>query len=80
MLIYMAGFTFAHGQTPAKGLLRIRVVDENGEKLGPVKSLLRALLLVFSIQLLFIPMAYAFFNPQRRAFHDFIVGTYVIEA
>ena len=80
LLLYMAGFNLAHGQTPAKGMLRMRVVDQFGRKPGPIKILLRALLLIFSINLFFIPLAYAFFNPQRRAFHDFIVGTYVVEA
>jgi uncharacterized RDD family membrane protein YckC len=45
-----------------------------------MKSFLRALVLIFSMSLFFIPFAYAFFNPQRRALHDFIAGTYVVEA
>lgn len=80
LLLYMFGFQLAHGRTPAKSLLRMRVVDETGAKPGPVKILLRTLILIFSIKLFFIPLAYAFFNPQRRTFHDFLVGTYVIEA
>lgn len=78
LLLYFTFFLAAHGKTPAKQLFRIRVVDQQGQKPGLVKSLLRALALVFSMSFLFLPIAYAFFNPQRRALHDFIAGTYVI--
>ena len=82
MALYMAGFHAAHGKTPAKAILRIRVVDQNGGKPRFVKCLLRGLGLVISLSQPFfgIPIAYAFFNPQRRAFHDFVAGTYVVEA
>jgi uncharacterized RDD family membrane protein YckC len=80
LVSYFTGFWIAHGQTPAKALLRLRVVDEFGKKPSLVKSLVRALVLVFSMGLLFLPFTYAFFNPQRRAMHDFFAGTYVVEA
>jgi uncharacterized RDD family membrane protein YckC len=80
LALYFAGFHAAHGQTPAKALLRLRVVDQSGRKPGPVKAFLRALALIFSMSLLFLPFAFVFFNPQRRALHDLIAGTYVVEA
>jgi uncharacterized RDD family membrane protein YckC len=80
LALYFTGFHSAHGQTPAKSLLRLRVVDQSGHKPGVTKSCLRALALIFSMNLFFLPIAYAFFNPQRRALHDFIAGTYVVEA
>ncbi len=80
MLLYFTGFLAAHGQTPAKALFRIRVVDTSGQKPTIAKSLLRALVLIVSMNLFFIPLAVAFFNPQRRAMHDFVVGTCVVEA
>jgi uncharacterized RDD family membrane protein YckC len=80
LALYFAGFLAAHGQTPAKALFRLRVVDQSGKKPGLVKSFLRALALIFSMSLLFLPFTYAFFNPQRRALHDFVAGTYVVEA
>ena len=76
----MPDFIAAHGQTPAKSLLRLRVVDQFGQKPDLLKVLLRAVVLIFSISLFFIPLTYAFFNPQRRALHDFVAGTYVVEA
>jgi uncharacterized RDD family membrane protein YckC len=80
LTLYVTGFLVAHGQTPAKALLRLRVVDQFGEKPSPVRAFLRALVLIFSMNLLFIPLTYAFFNPQRRTLHDFVAGTYVVEA
>ena len=80
LALYVAGFHLAHGQTPAKSLLRLRVVDELGQKPNVVKALLRAFVMIFSMNLFFIPLTYAFFNPQRRALHDFLAGTYVVEA
>lgn len=80
LVLYFACFLAAHGQTPAKSLFRLRVVDAAGRKPHFVKSLLRALALAFSTNLFFLPMTYAFFNPQRRAMHDVIAGTWVVEA
>jgi uncharacterized RDD family membrane protein YckC len=80
LALYFTGFHSAHGQTPAKTLLRLRVVDRSGQKPSVTKSFLRGLILIFSMNLLFLPFTYAFFNPQRRTLHDFIAGTYVVEA
>ena len=80
LILYVTGFHSAHGKTPAKTLLRLRVVDRLGRKPSVTKSFLRGLILIFSMNLLFLPFTYAFFNPQRRTLHDFIAGTYVVEA
>ena len=77
---FFAGFCAAHGQTPGKALLRLRVVDQSGGKPSLMKSFLRGVVLIFSMNLFFIPLTYAFFNPQRRALHDLVAGTYVVEA
>jgi uncharacterized RDD family membrane protein YckC len=80
LALYFAGFIVAHGKSPAKQLFRVRVVDQSGQKPNAVKATLRTLALIFSMSLFFLPLTYAFFNPQRRALHDFIAGTYVVEA
>lgn len=81
LVLFFTGFLAAHGQTPAKAILRVRVVDAYGQKPGVVRSFLRSLILVLSIfYLMGIPLTYAFFNPQRRTFHDYVAGTYVVEA
>ena len=78
--LYMAGFHAAHGKTPAKAILRLRVVDEKGGKPPFLRSLMRGLVLTFSLCLFFFPLFYVFFHPQRRALHDLVAGTYVVEA
>ena len=80
MVLYFTCFQAAHGKTPAKAIFRLRVVDESGRKPTPFKMLLRGLGLVVSMTLFFIPFLYIFFNPQRRALHDLLVGTYVVES
>jgi uncharacterized RDD family membrane protein YckC len=80
LALYFALFHATHGQTPAKALFHLRVVDQAGQKPGVVKAVLRAVALIFSMGVLFLPLVFAFFNPQRRALHDFIAGTYVVEA
>jgi uncharacterized RDD family membrane protein YckC len=80
LLLYFTGFLAAHGQTPAKAIFRLRVVDANGSKPTLLKSLFRALVLLLSMSLLCLPLTYVFFNPQRRALHDIIAGTWVVEA
>jgi uncharacterized RDD family membrane protein YckC len=78
--LYMAGFHAAHGRTPGKSILRLHVVDENGDKPTLAKALVRGLVLSFSLALFFVPLMYVFFNPQRRALHDLAAGTFVVEA
>ena len=78
LAFYFTGFHAAHGMTPAKALFGLRVVDPSGRKPGLLKSFLRSLVLIFSMGLLFLPFAYVFLNPQRRALHDFVAGTYVV--
>lgn len=81
LISYMAGFHAVHGQTPAKALLRLRVVDQYGNKPRFIKLLLRAMVLFLSLNIYLSPfLFYAFFNPQRRTFHDFVAGTYVVKA
>jgi len=80
LMFYMAGFHAAHGQTPAKAILRLRVVDQNGQKPSFFKALLRGAGFVVSFYLYGLLFFYVFFNPQRRAFHDFVAGTYVVNA
>jgi uncharacterized RDD family membrane protein YckC len=80
LALYMAGFHAAHGQTPGKAIMRIRVVNQNGVKPNFFKALVRGIGFVVSFYLYGIPFFYAFFNPQRRTAHDFMAGTYVVNA
>jgi uncharacterized RDD family membrane protein YckC len=85
--LYMGGFHWAHGQTPAKTLFRLRVVDLNGHKPGAARAFLRGLvmavmliLLNFFPLLVLLPLFYVCLNPQRRGLHDLATGTCVVEA
>lgn len=80
MVLYFWAYFARHGRTPAQALFRIRVVNEAGAPPSSSQALARAFGIVFSMLFLFLPMFFVFFNPQRRAIHDLIAGTYVIEA
>jgi uncharacterized RDD family membrane protein YckC len=80
LALYFTGFIAAHGQTPGKAMMRLRVVQENGAKPTPLHCFLRATVLIFSIMLMFVPFAFILINPQRRGLHDLFAGTYVVEA
>jgi len=80
MALYMGGFHAAHGQTPGMALLRVRVVDENGEKPGLGQALSRGLVLSVSSSFYGLPLLYAFFSPNKQALHDLLAKTYVVEA
>jgi uncharacterized RDD family membrane protein YckC len=80
VVLYLTGFVTAHGQTPGKGMMRLRVVMENGQKPTLLCAFVRSVVWIISTGFLFIPFATAFFNPQRRALHDYLAGTYVVEA
>jgi len=74
-------FTICHatyGRTLAKALLRIRVIDPTGQKPTWIKAFVRAVALIFSVNLLF-PLLLVFLNPQRRALHDLAADTCVVD-
>jgi uncharacterized RDD family membrane protein YckC len=79
-MLYYTGFHALHGHTPAKAVTRLRVVDAQGRKPPFLKVLLRALVFVVSVYVFYgIPLFYILLNPQRRALHDLVAGTYVVE-
>ena len=80
IMLYFTCFQAAHGKTPAKAVLRLRVVDQFGQKPRFTQMLLRTLVLLVSMMLFFIPFVYIFVNPQRRALHDLLAGTCVVES
>ena len=77
-MLYFAGYHAAHGRTPGKSILKIRVVDANGDKPTLVRALIRVLVLCLSAYFI-LPLVFVFFLPQRRALHDFAAGTYVVD-
>jgi uncharacterized RDD family membrane protein YckC len=80
LTLYMAGFHAAHGQTPAKALMHLRVAGPDGGNPPLVRSLLRGLLFSASLYLYCFPLLYLLISPQRRAFHDYAADTCVVKA
>jgi uncharacterized RDD family membrane protein YckC len=78
--LYLTGFNWRHGQTPGKALLRLRVVDRDGNKPDLLRALARSLVLVFTLLFWGLPFIAVCFNPQRRGLHDLAGGTCVVEA
>jgi len=80
LLAYLVGFYVAHGKTPGKALMGLRVVDETGQKPAASRILLRGLAFVVSLYVCGFPFLWVFLSPERRAPHDFMAGTWVVEA
>jgi uncharacterized RDD family membrane protein YckC len=80
LALYTAGFHAAHGQTPAKALMHVRVVGRDGNNPSLIRALLRGLLFSLSVYLYCFPLLYVLLSPQRRAFHDYAADTCVVEA
>jgi uncharacterized RDD family membrane protein YckC len=78
LVLYLALFHAFLGYTPGKALVGIRVADARGNKPFLLAAVARAMALLLSMNLLFLPVLCAFFNPRRRTFHDIIAGTWVI--
>jgi uncharacterized RDD family membrane protein YckC len=71
----------ATGRTPGRLLMGLTVVRmDTGERLGVNWGLARTIAQVMTMATLGLGYAMALFDPQRRAFHDRLVQTLVIEA
>jgi uncharacterized RDD family membrane protein YckC len=71
--LYLWGSIEIAGRTPGKALVGLRVVDLEGEPLGPGRALVRTLVFPFSfiLGLGFIP---AVVRGDRRALHELVAG------
>lgn len=77
-VLYRFCFQAVWGCTVGQRLLNMRVVDEYGEKPGLARTWLRTLASLSSLVLLGAGYLWAAFDPERRALHDWVAGTYVI--
>jgi uncharacterized RDD family membrane protein YckC len=75
---YFCAFTAVGGQTIGKMALRIRVVTEDNGAIGANLALKRAALGAVSTAFLGLGLLPAFFDPERRAFHDRVARTRVV--
>lgn len=75
---YEPGFVAASGATPGKIAMRLRVVNEHGERVSVGQSIARWLVKQVSNALL-IPLFVPLFSKRRRALHDMVVSTFVVQ-
>jgi len=80
-LLYVVGGWAWRGRTPGKALLGLAVVKRGaaaGHGIGWPSAFLRAIVLVLAGLPLGLGWAWAFFEKEKRAFHDLAAGTWVI--
>jgi uncharacterized RDD family membrane protein YckC len=65
--------------TYGKQMLKIKVVDMNGDRITFGKAMARNLCKIFSVLTFFIGYLLAFFNKQQQCLHDMMAGTLVIK-
>lgn len=79
-LLYAGYFTGGTGRTLGKMAFGLYVVDSAGHRPGFVRAFARAALGTLGIALAAVGLAPMFVDPARRAFHDRLFGTRVIQA
>jgi uncharacterized RDD family membrane protein YckC len=67
------------GQSIGMMAVRIEITDRDGEPLSPARALLRTLVWPLSMLPFAIGAVPVFFDDERRALHDTICGTVVLE-
>jgi uncharacterized RDD family membrane protein YckC len=82
IVLFIGYFSFFHahtGQTPAKRIMRIKVINKEGAFLSHGVSLFRSVGYLFSFGFLGgAGFLMALFGKKKRALHDFITGSQVI--
>ena len=79
LYLYLALHWAGTGQTVGGRLLRIGVVDRRGAPPGPLRTLLRAVAHAGGGAAGALGWIFAVFDLERRAFHDKIAGTWVVQ-
>lgn len=78
-LVYTLGFWIALSATPGKMICKLKIVEENGQKLTWQKALLRMVGYVVSAVALFIGFIWIGFDKKKQGWHDKIAHTYVVK-
>jgi len=81
LFIAVGYFTFFHthcGQTPAKMILRIQVVNKELQHPSPLQAFVRTLCYFTSGLFLGLGFFITLFEGKKRALHDLLTGTQVI--
>lgn len=77
---YFAFFWVTTGQTPGNRLMQIRVQDAGGGTLPFGRALVRVPAAVLSALILFVGFLTILVDPQRRALHDRLLRSVVVDA
>ncbi len=78
-LAYFSAFTAMGGQTIGKMAARIRVVADDQFLMDPARAIKRTLTAVVSLATLGLGLIPALIAPDRRALHDRVAHTHVVE-
>ncbi|HEY8378982.1 MAG TPA: RDD family protein [Nannocystis sp.] len=76
--IYFVVFIALSGRTPGQKLVGIRVVDRAGGKVGPVRATVRLAGTAVGLVPGGLGSLWMAFDREKRAFHDYLTGTYVV--
>ena len=77
VVAYFVTFWTTTGQTPGDHVMRVAVVREDGGRLRPWRALLRLVVAVVGL-VLFLGYLPILLNHRRRALHDWVAGTVVV--
>lgn len=77
-IVYVLGFWMWKSATPGKMALKLKIIDEQGNNLTPVKAIIRYLGYILSGIILGIGYLMIAFTKNKRGLHDMIAKTYVI--
>lgn len=78
-ILYYPIFTIYGGATPGKMALSIKVIDKDGEDIGPLQAILREAIYK-TISIIVFGFAWAFFNEKNRTFWDYTSGSIVVKS
>jgi len=66
-------------QSIGKRMLRIRIVNAQGHKPAPIMLLVRNIARLLSVLSFGLGYWWAAFDTERRSFHDWVAGTWVVD-
>lgn len=78
-IAYVLVFWIVFSATPGKMICKLKIVEENGQKLSWQKALLRFVGYIVSGVALFIGFIWIGFDKKKQGWHDKIAKTYVVK-
>ncbi|MFC1501967.1 RDD family protein [bacterium] len=78
-IYFVIMWTLSDGATVGKKIARIKIVDVNGNNISFGKAALRFLGMILSFVPVLLGFLWATWDKNKKAWHDYIAGTQVIE-